>query len=338
VTAALPQTGDEREDRAETIGAAIGEAFASAELTIIATIARTARVAAVAGTAGTGAQKVNRTAAAALGLAQAQAAKAVEDAGITPVPKPVTNLIEAAARTAYATARSVYTDAVKAALAADRGGLPYSTLSLSRVQAAQRVISNLAAKGITGFTDSAGRNWDVASYAEMATRTAVSSAYDDLLTGAIRRSGENLVLVGTHSSEGTCPKCLPYLGHLLSITGHVPGYTSLAQAKAAGFRHPSCRCTLSPEHDRADALEAAAAAKSPQQAAKDYAASQQQRALERDVRAAARQAQAAFTPAQRTAARRDLAAARQASQAFRSRSGLHLPMVRIRERESLGAR
>jgi minor capsid protein 2 len=124
----------------------------------------------------------------------------------------------------------------------EQGGWPGQSLSYRRIQAAQEVLDDLGRQGITGFTDRAGRNWDLASYVEMATRTAVSSAWDDMQEQAAIRSGLDLVKTGTTSTEGSCPLCLPWLGKTLSLAGATEGYPTVADAKAAGWRHPNCRC------------------------------------------------------------------------------------------------
>jgi predicted DsbA family dithiol-disulfide isomerase len=68
-------------------------------------------------------------------------------------------------------------------------------------------------------------------------------------------------------------------------------------------------------------------------AAQVYKASQHQRALERNVRAAGRAAHAAITPQAKTRARRDLAAARAASAAHRQQHHLRMMKVSAQRRE-----
>lgn len=225
----------------------------------------------------------------------------------------------------------IYQQAVRGAIERTRGGLPASSLSLSRIQAAQAALDDLADHGITGFTDAAGRNWDLASYVEMATRTAVSGLWEDLQNGAMIRAGIDLAKVGTHSTEGSCPHCLPWLGRTVSLAGATAGYPTLDEAKATGFRHPNCRCFLIPE-----GAGIAADVTNPvpmDEAAAAYKASQRQRALERHVRAAGRRYQAAITPAARSAARRDLAHARAVSAAHRQAHRLRIMRVTVRRRE-----
>lgn len=112
----------------------------------------------------------------------------------------------------------------------------------TRQQVAQQTLNNFAAKGVTGFTDKIGRKWELASYVEMAVRTANARA---ALQGHVDRSlelGQDLMLVSNHAA--TCPICAPWGGKVLSITGKTLGYPTLDTAKAAGLFHPNCKHTL----------------------------------------------------------------------------------------------
>jgi hypothetical protein len=168
-------------------------------------------------------------------------------------------------------------------------------------------------------------------YVEMATRTAVSNMWDELQAAAMVRSGLDLAVIGTHSTEGSCLHCLPWLGHTISLTGATAGYATYDEARATGFRHPNCRCFVMPpgDHSAQDVTNPVAV----DQAAEVYKASQRQRVLERRVRIAARRHEAAITPQARNRARRDLAAARAASDAHRRQSGLRMMKVTVQRRE-----
>jgi hypothetical protein len=211
------------------------------------------------------------------------------------------------------------------------GGFPGQSLSYRRLQAAQEMLDELASKGITGFTDKSGRAWDLATYVEMATRTAVSNAWDDMQAGMAVKSGLDLVWTSTHSTEGSCPACLPWLGKILSLTGATAGIKTVADAKAAGWRHPNCRCfwTVLGASYRTDTTNPVPL----DQAAEVYKHSQDQRAHERKVRAAGRRAQAAITPQAKSRARRELAAARKASLAHRQQHQLRIMKVTSKRRE-----
>jgi minor capsid protein 2 len=219
----------------------------------------------------------------------------------------------------------------------EQGGWPGQSLSYRRIQAAQAVLDDLGRQGITGFTDRTGRNWDLATYVEMATRTTVSSAWDDMQEQAAIRSGLDLVKTGTTSTEGSCPLCLPWLGKTLSLVGTTEGYPTVADAKAAGWRHPNCRCfwTVIGGGYMEDVTNPVPV----EQAAAAYRASQWQRAHERNVRAAVRAIAAAATPAARARARRWHDTARTASDAHRRRNNVVMMKVSVERRERpFGAR
>src|ERR1035441_6192993 len=191
------RTGDQRVDQAITAGAKVGAILAAAQKSIIAAMGKT--VMQVIARGGTGAAAAKRTLqqviAARLGAASTQlkpvltaAAKAASDTG-----KPLPDAPQAIARailTAQKDAGEAYDAAIHAALG-DQGGplraVPdayrdavekamrlrtnlgadvkdltgpeRARLSLSQRQAAQKIIGDLSDRGLTGFTDSAGRNW-----------------------------------------------------------------------------------------------------------------------------------------------------------------------------------
>jgi len=210
---------------------------------------------------------------------------------------------------------------------------PGQSLSYRRVQAAQVMLDELAGRGITGYTDRIGRNWDLATYCEMATRTATANAWDDMQAGLAAGAGLDLVETSTHSTEGSCPLCVPWLGKVLSLTGATPGHPTIAGAKAAGWRHPNCRCfwLVIGAGYTVDVTNPVPTG----EAARVYELSQHQRLLERRVRTEGRAAQAAVTPQAKTRARHRLAAARAASAAHREQHKLSIMAVTSKRREAL---
>jgi hypothetical protein len=347
VTTPLPSTpGDQREDRAQAVADAVAAVYGQAELVLIATIAAVARRVAAGVMVPTVARRKVAQAAQVVFDAAAPRIRSTLDATIdwAPHTAQLAHLLDQATDTAMTSAQNALTAAlpsaeplagahglaVQRAVDSTRSGLPGTSLSLSRIQAAQKALDDLAAQGITGFVDRSGRRWDLTAYVEMVTRTAISNAWDDLQAAAIVRSGLDLIRVSTHSLEGSCAQCRPWLGRILSLTGGA-GHPSLAAAKAAGFRHPNCRCFWAPlgAGVAADVVNPVAL----DQAAAVYRASQRQRALEREVRKAGRRAHAAIIPAARAAARRDLATARAASDAHRRSTGLRMTQVGMRRRE-----
>lgn len=194
-----------------------------------------------------------------------------------------------------------------------------TTGATTRLQATQEALTRFAKHGIDSFTDKAGRRWRIDSYAEMATRTgalhSMRFGYERTLTLA----GEDLVMVTSHGY--TCSKCGPWEGKILSLTGRTPtGWNvaehatqdgvmvrfqvagTLAEAREAGLFHPNCG------HGMAMWLPGVSTPAEPGRDPKTYEASQQQRALERDIRLHKRELAAAITPEAATEARKKIRA------------------------------
>lgn len=121
---------------------------------------------------------------------------------------------------------------------AEAAGAALTGASTRRAVAA-RVLDRFAMAGITGFVDTAGRSWEAASYAEMATRTAIMRASVAGYADTIIHNEEDLVIVST--SPRSCPRCDAWEGRVLSLTGNTPGYPTLDEAIGAGLHHANCR-------------------------------------------------------------------------------------------------
>lgn len=76
----------------------------------------------------------------------------------------------------------------------------------TRRQAAQRALDDLGRRGITGFTDRRGRQWQLDSYVEMATRAATGRAAVDGHVTRLAARGFDLVYVSDAPQE--CHLCL----------------------------------------------------------------------------------------------------------------------------------
>jgi hypothetical protein len=118
-----------------------------------------------------------------------------------------------------------------------------TTGTMTRRQAAQRALDRFATRGITGFTDRSGRRWQLESYVEMATRTGAGHAHVAGSLDTYVANGRDLVIVSDAPQE--CRLCRPWEGKVLSITGNTPGYRTVAAARSAGLHHPNCRHRLS---------------------------------------------------------------------------------------------
>lgn len=229
---------------------------------------------------------------------------------------------------------NVYSQAVHAASLQVLGG------QLTRVQAAQQVLDRLAARGITGYRDTAGRSWSLESYAEMAVRTSTGHAAVQGHVDSLAAAGEDLVIVSDAPRE--CPLCRPWERRVLSITGRVGRIIepdartgtptvidvagSLEQARAAGFQHPNCRHTIAPYLPGVTKTGNAVA--DPTR----YEAGQRQREIERKIREWKRRQLVALDGA---AARQAAGKVRAWQAALREHVDQH-DLTRLRRREQIG--
>lgn len=114
-------------------------------------------------------------------------------------------------------------------------------------------------QGVTGFVDKSGRNWNLATYTEMATRTAIRRAWNDAHSAQMSANGMDLVtpIVG----NSACEKCARWAGRILTNgtrTGtievehaiqdgvfiRVQVDATVEEARRQHWQHPNCRCTL----------------------------------------------------------------------------------------------
>ncbi|GMA31594.1 phage minor capsid protein [Litorihabitans aurantiacus] len=178
------------------------------------------------------------------------------------------------------------------------------TGAATRVDAAQSALDRLLGDGVTGFRDSAGRNWRLESYLEVAVRTGTGRAAVQGHLDTLAASGQDLVYV--IPGPRACPDCDQWSGRVLSISGATGdaiadgrrvGVTSLDVARGSGHLFgPNCRCSTglylpgvtTPNTERPDPA--------------GYEAGQEQRRLERGVRAWKRREVLALTPEAKRAA------------------------------------
>lgn len=219
-----------------------------------------------------------------------------------------------------------------------------ATGAFTRRQASQAAWQALIDRGIVSFIDKRGRRWQLSSYVEMIARTNVQRAAVQGQTDRLQALGEDLVIVSDSPRE--CPKCRPWERKVLSISGRVRGRVrlehatrdgeyvtvnvagSLAEARAKGLHHPNCTHSVSlftPGVTRAGNAESDPAG---------YEAKQEQRRLERKIRAAKLQAQGALTPAARKAAN---AKVRAAQAELRAHLAANPDLKRLPYREQIGA-
>ena len=153
-----------------------------------------------------------------------------------------------AAQAAFRSER-VYRDTARQVVAQATTGA-----GVSRRDLTARYLEQLTARGVTGFTDRAGRRWDMVSYGEMVTRTATRQAMVAGHIDQLADYGQDLVMVSDAPQE--CERCRPFEGKVLSASGRTPPgaytdggasytvVTSVARARSAGLFHPNCRHRL----------------------------------------------------------------------------------------------
>jgi hypothetical protein len=265
---------------------------------------------------------------------------------------------------------SPYRDAVEKAMrrltgigedVKDLTGKERVALSLSRLQAAQHVMTELANHGLTGFTDAAGRRWSLDAYAEMATRTASSRLHLSTQLAMMAQEGNRLVIVDNPSKEAPCPLCRPYEGTVLALSGSGSGSSTITDASgtkrtekingtledavAHGLLHPNCRHSLTPWTDGAGAVATAGGQDRgyvvggkvvkeslPIGTPQDYTDEQKLRGHERNVRRAALRVAAATSPQAKASAKARLAHAQGALREHVRTTGV----TRLPHREKAG--
>lgn len=150
-------------------------------------------------------------------------------------------------------------DAYRAAVADAATRLVLGRDRLTPVTAQNMAWRRLMQQGLPGIIDQRGRRWNLASYVEMATRSAVQRAYNQSHLNRMTSLG---IRYFTISHDGhPCPLCRPWEGAVLSsgrvgtvvdsdaATGQPVAFTvtgTLDQARAAGLQHPNCKHVLLP--------------------------------------------------------------------------------------------
>lgn len=152
-------------------------------------------------------------------------------------------------------------------------------------QAIDMAAADFLESGVNSITFKNGRRVNIASYAEMALRTASQRA-TFLGEGKKRDEWEiNTVVVSAHAT--TCEKCLPWQAKILidDVFSHGTksdgSYPKLSEAMKAGLLHPQCRHTLITYFPDITKLPDSVDSK---EALENYKKEQKQRYMERQIR------------------------------------------------------
>jgi len=192
----------------------------------------------------------------------------------------------------------------------------------------------LTAGGVAGFTDAKGRDWELSTYVEMATRTAAIRAYNESHQDRMTALGVQYWTVGPTGFP--CKLCLPWEGQVLSVGGagvvttpaadggdavtfQVAG--TLDEARAAGLQHPNCKHTLVAFFPGVTQL----VTRTPDeidQAVERFKETQRLRAMERAVRQSKMAELASLNDTDRAAARRRTRELQAQIRAYTDQTGL----------------
>lgn len=157
--------------------------------------------------------------------------------------------------------------------------------SATLYQAVDMATKDFLDKGFNCIRYKDGKRVNIASYAEMALRTASQRA--TFMGEGKKRDefGVHTVVVSAHAN--TCPLCLPWQGKILIDDVYSNGskadgkYKLVSEAMKAGLFHPNCRHTLITYFPGITKLPKVPDDK---EALKNYEAEQKQRYMERQIR------------------------------------------------------
>jgi Phage minor capsid protein 2. len=165
----------------------------------------------------------------------------------------------------------------------------YNTGSVSLGQAIDMASKEFLAAGIRSIQYRNGARVNIASYSEMAIRTAKVRA-QAIAQGAVMDDwGEHLVKV--RSLGSTCELCAPWQGRVMiddvwaSGTSDEGEYPMVSSAVSSGLGHPNCRhIPINPWFPDINEPEKRPTAEENEQIIKNFEAEQKQREIERNIR------------------------------------------------------
>lgn len=174
-----------------------------------------------------------------------------------------------------------------------------ATGSETRLQAMRRAITRISDEGLTGFIDRAGRHWTPEAYINMDIRTTVHNVAIQSTKARMQDYGTQVFQVSSHAAAR--PGCYPYQGKFYSwdnTAGDVPlgngavvryePLNSTTYGQPAGLFGINCGHFPIPVIPGVTIPHGADNIQPKEENDKAYAESQEQRALERQIREAKR--------------------------------------------------
>lgn len=109
----------------------------------------------------------------------------------------------------------------------------------TRGEMGKAIEENLRSRGVKGFTDKAGREWNLTHYAKMAANSTAAEAHTVATLNRLAENGFDLVKVSKHPHKNDI--CSKYEGRVFSISGTSDKYPPLKEAPPY---HPFCKHVL----------------------------------------------------------------------------------------------
>ena len=169
----------------------------------------------------------------------------------------------------------------------------------TRTQAVRKAIRKVADEGLTGFYDKAGHAWTPEAYVNMVVRTTVHNTAIQATKSRMEDYGTDVFQISSH--HGARPLCYPYQGWFCSWSNtsgdielgdgsyaHYRPLSDTSYGQPAGIFGINCGHYPIPIIAGLTIPHGADNIQPKEENDKAYAESQQQRALERDIRAAKR--------------------------------------------------
>ena len=164
----------------------------------------------------------------------------------------------------------------------------YNTGAKSLWQAVDMAAKDFLAAGINSIEYKNGARVNIASYAEMALRTANKRA--NLAGAGDKRTEYGIYTVLTTHHNGACPRCIPYQGRVFidDVYQNPPnsesGYPRLSEAVSGGFLHPNCKDGVGTYYDGITEVPPRPTEAEVEEANRIYNLTQRQRECERNIR------------------------------------------------------
>jgi hypothetical protein len=105
-------------------------------------------------------------------------------------------------------------------------------------KAAQNIRQDLAERGITGFVDKAGHEWDMGRYSEMLAQETTNQSFRAGSANRYQEHDHDLVQISQH--EDACDLCDPFQGETFSMSGQDEEFPPIQDAIDEGLFHVGC--------------------------------------------------------------------------------------------------